>query len=176
MSQVFEDEFMEWHASLISLCKELTKGAVDKIYVYCCMESDEKMFDAFFLKGGKAVHAGDMKIPSDIQGKFLSLGMEDMAHIEQVCIKHGRPVPTEIKMVYDVGTRSLETHYCYEEYLDKEDKCAEDIYDEWMKEINAKYSQKQVAESSAKEQVSTPVEEPKKKSGFRFPFFGKGKK
>ena len=157
MSKVFEDEFMEWHASMIGLCKELTQERVDMIYVYCCMEEDEKMFDAFFLKDGKAVHAGDLKIPAATQKRFLALGMEDMAQIEQVCKKHGRPSPTEIKMVYNVSTRGLETSYRYEEYLDAEDKCAEDIYEEWMEKVN-------------EEQKQAPAT---KKSGFRFPFFGK---
>jgi hypothetical protein len=49
MSKVFEDEFMDAQASIISLCMEVTKEKVDKIYAYCSNESRVTMFNAFFL-------------------------------------------------------------------------------------------------------------------------------
>ena len=107
MSKIFEDEFMEVQAGMISLCKEFIKGEAEKIYVYCCMESTVKGFDAFFLKDGKVVHAGDLELPVDWQTKFLRFGMEDIGTLEKVCEKYGRPSPTEIKMIYDADRKSV---------------------------------------------------------------------
>ena len=139
MAKVFEDEFMELHASIIGLCEELAEGRVDAIYVYCCMEYAEKMIDVFFTKGGKVLTVRELKIPISTQGLFMDLGLKDMARIEEVCKRYGRPSPTEIKMIFDTKTRSLETNYLYEEYLDAEDKCAEEIYREWIKKVDPTY-------------------------------------
>lgn len=162
MNKIFEDEFMEYHASIISLCEELTEGRVDTIYVYCCMERCERMFIAFFSKDGKVLTAGNLKIPFAVQDEFLTLGMKDMDCIEEVCKKHGKPSPTEIKMTFDVRTRSLNTKYRYEEYLDAQNKGAEHVYREWIAEVDPTY----YASSQ------TPKAEPPKQKS-KFPFFWK---
>ena len=48
MSKVFEDEFMDVQASIISLCLEVTKKKVQKVYAYCYNEKKIKMFNVFF--------------------------------------------------------------------------------------------------------------------------------
>lgn len=139
MSQVFEDEFMQWHASLVGLCKELAAGRADTIYIYCCMEKCEKMFDAFFSANGTVYTTGELNVPDDVQWQFLDYGMQDMLQIIAVCKKHGRPAPTEIKMVYDVRTRRLQTKYRYQEYLDAEGICSEQVFWRWIKEIDPEH-------------------------------------
>jgi hypothetical protein len=47
MSKVFEDEFMELQSGLISLCLEVTRGKVDKVFAYGSNEKKSKSFNAF---------------------------------------------------------------------------------------------------------------------------------
>ena len=162
MAKVFEDEFMDLQARMIGLCEELTEGRVDKIFVYCCIERRVNMFHAFFAKNGKALHAGDLKIPGSVQDAFLKLGMSDMREIEKLCERYGRPTPSEIKMSFDVKTRSLETQYRYEDYISGSKISNEDVIRAWMKEVESAYA----ADSGE-------VPEKAKKPGFKFPFFGK---
>lgn len=150
MPKVFEDEFMDCQSRMIALCEELTEGRVDKIYVYCCMEECEKMFDVFFSKNNEVLTVVELKIPIPVQCEFQDLGLEDIAQIEEVCKKHGRPSPTEIKMIFDIRTRSLQTKYLYQEYLDAEDKCAEEVYDAWIEEVKQSMPQPAPAEPKRK--------------------------
>lgn len=181
MSRVFEDEFMEWHASIIGLCQEVVGdklNKLDKLYAHCLMESCETSFDAFFSVHGKVLTAGDLEIPLDLQGRFLDLGREDMDQIEKVCKKYGKPCPTEIRMVYDIKTRAMEVSYRYEDYPDdffdayeKDDVI--DAYDYWIKEVDPTYeilgkkrSLEEILRTGSEKQV-------KQNNKFRFPFFWK---
>lgn len=139
MRKIFEDAFMEAQVSMIELCLELTEERVDEIYVYCCMERCEKMFNAFFTRNGKALTVRELDEPVDIKWQFLKLGNKDLAHVEKVCKKYKKPCPTEIRMVFNVITRSLKTEYRYEEYLDANHKSAGHIFNEWIAQVDPTY-------------------------------------
>ena len=52
------------------------------------------------------------------------------------CAKHEKPVPTEIKMYYDVNTGKFNADYKYEPVC--VDKSAGEVFDEWMAEFTNK--------------------------------------
>ena len=49
----------------------------------------------------------------------------------QVCIEYSRPMPTEMKLIYDVKKNSLKAEYKYENtYSESQTKTAYDMADE----------------------------------------------
>lgn len=138
MKQIFEDAFMDAQASIISLCKEL-KGDADKIYAYCSIE-DGYEFNAFFQKDNKVLMLtpSDLNVSRDFLFQFLSYGLEDTKKIAAVCKEYGMPVPTEIKMIYDVKTRGFDAEYQYKP-VQTMDRGFVDIFEGWVAEIDPTY-------------------------------------
>ena len=139
-SKVFEDEFMEVQSGLISLCMEfIGENEVDKVYAYGSIEDGSYSFNVFFevngeIKNPKAFEPQEHKI-----FKFLNVGTLELTNIEDVCTQYNKPVPTEIKLYYDVKTGKFNAHYKYEPIC--VDKCAGDVFDEWMAEIKLEIGQ-----------------------------------
>ena len=159
MAKVFEDEFVDMQAGIVGAFNEMVEESVDKIYVYCAMETRVQAVHAFFEKQGKIVTAGQLKIPVPQQMEFMAYAREDMQSLEKVCQKHGKPVPAVMKMIYDARTGAFEAEYNYEEVISKSKKKGfDDFYGEWKQEVTAL--------------VEGTQAEPQKPK-FRFPFFGK---
>lgn len=138
MSKVFEDEFMEIQSGLISLCMEVLEGKkVSKVYAYCSNEKKSKMFNAFFEADGEIKTLGKMGVPSGLVFKFLEIGTEDLEKLDSVCAKYSMPIPTEMKMYYDVETGKYNAKYKYETVCSAVEtgKIAEDVFMEWVEEI-----------------------------------------
>ena len=138
MNKVFEDEFMDVQASIISLCLELTEKKVDKIYAYCSNEKYCLMFNAFFVVNGEVKTTEQLKIPDDLTFQFLKLGCEDLERLNAVCKKHNMPAPTELKLYYDVTSRKFNADYKYEEVCSANTgKDSVDVFLEWSAEVKA---------------------------------------
>lgn len=178
MARVFEDEFMDLHSSIISLCKELVRDVldVDMIYAYCSIEGGSYSFNAFFTVQGKAVTLKGVDVSHAMKSKFLDIGIGETRKIRELCKEFERPTPTEIKMIYNARTRQFTAEYQYKP-METMDIGIHDLFMGWVKEIDPNYGKETQAVAPAVEvQSSAPTEEPKKKPGFRFPFFGKGRK
>ena len=68
--------------------------------------------------------------------QFLRTGYNDTKKIKEICAKYEKPVPTEIKMYYDVKTGKFNADYKYEPVC--VDKSAGEVFDEWMEEYKNK--------------------------------------
>ena len=136
MSKVFEDEFMELQTGLISLCLEVTQGKVDKVFAYGSNEKKSTMFNAFFEVDGEIKTLNLLGVPRELAFQFLSLGMDDLEKLDSIGKKYGRPVPTELKLYYDVRTKKFRSEYKYEEVCSaRTGRAAEDVFDEWIAEM-----------------------------------------
>ena len=136
MGKVFEDEFMDLQAGLISLCMEVTEGKVDKIFVYGSNEKKSTMFNAFFEVDGKIKTMSMLGVSRELAFQFLDLGIEDLEKLDAIGAKYNRPVPTELKLYYDVHTGKFRSEYKYEEVCSaKTGKAAGDVFNEWIAEM-----------------------------------------
>lgn len=139
MSKVFEDEFMDFQSGLISLCLEVTKGKVNKIYAYCSNEQKSKMFNAFFEVDGEIKTLSQLGISREMSFQFLKLGTQDLSKVNEICRKYNMPAPTEMKMCYDVTTGKYNADYKYEEVCSaKTGKGSGEVFTEWLSEIREK--------------------------------------
>lgn len=136
MDKIFEDEFMDVQAGLVSLCLETIENNADRIYVYCSIEEKSQSFNACFRCGGEIKTLNQMGIPMRRMVQFLRTGSGDLQKVRDVCANYGKPVPTEMKMVYDVQMGKFESKYRYEEICSaKTQKAASEVFDEWVEEI-----------------------------------------
>ena len=70
--------------------------------------------------------------------KVIEILVEDLEKLKSACEKFGKPVPTEIKLYYDVKKKSLDGKYKYEPvYSMYKDKLSDDVFEEWFKEESA---------------------------------------
>ena len=138
MSKVFEDEFMDAQASIISLCLEVTGGKVDKVYAYCSNEKYCKMSNAFFVANGEVKTLDELGVPDKPAFQFLKLGIEDIENIDAICKKHNMTAPTELKLYYDVTTGKFDANYKYGEICSANTGIdQDDLFREWIAEIKA---------------------------------------
>lgn len=136
MNKVFEDEFMDLQAALISLCMEVTERKISKVYAYCSNEKKSKMFNAFFDVNGEIKTLNQLGVPNQLVFQFLKLGTEDLEKIDDICIKYNMPIPTEMKLYYDVASGKYDAKYKYEEVCSgKTGKNAGEVFLEWISEI-----------------------------------------
>ena len=136
MGKVFEDDFMDLQAGLISLCLEVTNEKVDKVFAYGSIEKKSTMFNAFFEVDGKIKTLDMLGVPQELAYQFLDLGIEDLEKLHPMAQEYSRPIPTELKMYYDVKTGKFRSEYKYEEICSaRTGKTAGDVFDEWIAEM-----------------------------------------
>ena len=138
MSRVFEDEFMDLQTGLISLCLEVTQGKVDKVFAYGSNEKKSTMFNAFFEVNGEIKTLNMLGVSKELAYQFLGLGIEDLEKLDAIGAKYNRPVPTELKLYYDVRARKFKSEYKYEEVCSaRTGKSAGEVFNEWLAEMRA---------------------------------------
>ncbi|KRN68564.1 hypothetical protein IV70_GL001147 [Carnobacterium maltaromaticum DSM 20342] len=149
MTKIFEDEFMEVQSDMVSLCLEYIESKADNIYIYASNENNSLTFNVFFeIKGqiattnevNKILSSLNMKVDDSIERRraILKIGVQDLQKIISICTKYNQPVPTEMKLVYNVNSNSLDAHYQYENIYSNTDKASYDIFSEWMQQIKNK--------------------------------------
>ena len=147
--KVFEDYFTEIQADMIDICLEYIEDYADMIYIYCSTERNTLSADFFYRINGKCIEKEKVNeaegphphYTSDLDNifKVIEILVEDLEKLKSVCGKYSKPVPTEIKLYYDVKKRSLDGKYKYEAvYSMYKDKLSDDVFEEWFNEESAK--------------------------------------
>lgn len=148
MSKVFEDYFSELQADMVSICLEYIKSQGDKIYIYCSNENNVYYVGYFYEINGKLkerhkIHEAlpNCNTSEDLQRQVMKILIDNLKKIEDVCKKFDRPIPTEMKLVYDIQQNNLKAKYQYVSIFTKDDeKSADDIEEEWFQEIRVTLS------------------------------------
>ena len=133
MNKSFEDEFLEVQAQIISLCVEFAENKADKVYAYGSIEGNSISFNAFFNIDGKIKTTNQIVTDTDMIWDFLDLGQSDLEKLIKICTCYGKPVPTELKMIYDCKSGKMDTKYQYESICSaKTGIDASEIFMEWL--------------------------------------------
>ena len=136
MDRVFEDEFMEAQSRIIALCVEFAGNRADKVYAYGSIEESSISFNAFFKIDGQIKTTNNIAADTDSIWDFLDLGESDLEKIKQICIHYGKPVPTELKMIYDCKCGKIDTKYKYESICSaKTGTDSSEIFMKWLDEV-----------------------------------------
>lgn len=142
MLQGFEDAFTDAQARTISLALELlenNKKEADMIYIYIYQSDTQIFFNAFFAKDKKIYLLNDW-FDDDQINDFFDCGVEDVDNIVEVCDTYDGKCPYEIKLSYNVKTKSFDAKYNYDDIAMENDVDLVDIYKEWQKECESEIS------------------------------------
>ena len=142
---MFEDEFSELQADMVDICNEYSCGEAEKIFIYVAYEG--LLFAMHFhiinnkiLMPGELNNAG-LKIEFDVsdecQEQVLDVLDEDVKKIKTVCDKCNQPMPTEMRLTYELKTKKFNAEYKYENQT-SDDVSVFDNYDAWFEEEKAK--------------------------------------
>lgn len=143
MTKVFEDYFSELQADMVSICLEYVENEGDNIYIYCSSENNVYSVGYFYKIKGKIKERHKIKeelpnadVSINRQKKVMEILMDDLEQIEEVCKQFDKPMPTEMKLIYDKKNYSLDASYQYDlVYSEESDKTADDVEEEWFEEI-----------------------------------------
>lgn len=145
MGKIFEDEFMEVQSDIISLCLELVENRAEMIYAYGSIEEESVSFDVFYKIDGNLVYTNELnkyqtnynyKADSMQQLELLKIGTSDLKKIREVCTRYKYPIPTELKMIYNVETGQYDADYKHEPICTSENGIdPSEIFNAWFNEI-----------------------------------------
>jgi uncharacterized protein related to proFAR isomerase len=150
VSKVFEDYFSELQTDMVAIALEYVENEADDIYIYCSYEPEMYVFDVFYKINNQFVYKHNLNdaINSTSNKKFrydtseqrqeavLDIGLENLEKIHELCKKHEREMPTEIKLHYNVQKNSLTGKYKYDLiYSNDEELLPDDIFEKWFGQV-----------------------------------------
>ena len=146
MSKVFEDYLSELQIDMIDICLEYVKDQGDNVYVYCSKENNMYSVGYFYKINGKMKerHKINEELPEcDVSGNMqkavMDILMKNWQEIEERCKEFNRPMPTEIRLEYDIKKNKADAQYQYENVYSKHPtKGPADIEMEWFDELSQK--------------------------------------
>ena len=120
----FEDEFSAKQTDMIQLALEYVdrvERKVDAVYIYCSFETMYS-FDVFYKDDTNNIvmlHELSKKGMSESEidsliFSVLKLGNKDLQDIHKICQKYNRPMPSQIKLIYDNVNKSVSGRYSYD--------------------------------------------------------------
>lgn len=146
MAKVFEDEFTKAQIDMVSICFEYANYDAEKIYIYGSWENGVLFCDYFFKASGKVLQRHHLNqitgknydVSRERQSDCLDILFEDMEQIKKACQEFERPMPTQIKLIYDVTSKKMQSEYQYEnQYSNVPYKLPEDVAEEWFEQVKA---------------------------------------
>ena len=142
----FDDEFSAKQTDIIQLALEYAERVgqkVDTVYIYCSFETMYS-FDVFYKDDKNNIvmlyelSNKDMS-KSEIDNlifSVLKLGNKDLQDIHKICQKYNRPMPTQIKLIYDNVQNKVKGKYSYDLFYSNSGKLtADDIFEQWYNEV-----------------------------------------
>ena len=139
MSINFETKLNDLHADIISISMEYCNHQCDEAFVHVIYESDVLFVDFFFRINGemrrKSRLSDDGKtVDAKRQQKTLSIIIDDVRNIISLLKSHGRPIPTEMRLVLNNKTNAFTADYCYDETIctTSTDRT---VSDEWFNQL-----------------------------------------
>ena len=139
----FEDKFTKKQKDMISLAPEYVERInvhVNNIYIYCSHENNMYTFDLFFGEEKKIYLIHQLSLDSDpsLMIQVLQIGNQDLQEIHEICKKYDRPMPTQIKIIYDNVNKKVHADYSYELFYSNSDTLtSNDIFNQWFEEVKA---------------------------------------
>lgn len=140
----FENQLMDIQIDIVSLCSEYVKNQADMIYMYGIIDGLYS-FNVFYNIHGQIVHkhqVNDYLTPDEqiidvnLQSIVLRENTNSLKEIELLCQSYDREHPTEIWLIYDNVTNSLDVKYSYEgRYAKVEELLPRLEFEKWFEEV-----------------------------------------
>ncbi|MCL2672281.1 MAG: hypothetical protein FWF10_09655 [Clostridiales bacterium] len=136
MDKNFESKFSALQADMVSICLEYCEQKATTIFIHVICEKDSVFANFFFRMNGalyrKALLGNNIGTVSLLRQKeALSIVTKSVWALVKLCKEENNPVPTEIKLIYDVQTGHLDANYGYSSVI-TDNKSARDITETWF--------------------------------------------
>ncbi len=142
MENTFESQFSALQADMVSICLEYCERKAIEIFIHIICERDS-IFTNFFFRMNGGMHKkgmlgdniGTVSLPR--QKEALSIITKNVKELIMLCENNDKPIPTEMKLVYDVQTGRLQANFSYDSVTTNE-KTARDVTEAWFEVNKAK--------------------------------------
>ncbi|MBY5005636.1 hypothetical protein K6V33_05245 [Streptococcus suis] len=150
---IFEDKFSKKQEDMILLALEYfskVKVKTDYIYIYASYETMYS-FDVFCkVSTGKIEKLHELSVVNFSEEQLdnlifsvLKIGNQDLQEIHKICIEYNRPMPTQIKLIYDNVNNKVHADYSYDLFYSNSDTLTSfDIFNQWYEEVKAEIENK----------------------------------
>ena len=144
MIRRFEDQFTPIQKDIASVCLEYAEGAADTIFIHALCEGDIISSNFFYRVNGQLKKKHQLNNNSDglidtsskRQQAVLDALNDDVEKIKALCAGSKQPMPTEMKIFFDVKKKALSAKYRYEPvYTGSADKTAMTVFEDWFAQI-----------------------------------------
>jgi len=141
MDMSFEDRFSELQADMVSVCLEYAERTADRVFIYASCEGDIISSNFFYQVNGRLKKKHKLNDGSDRhfdtsikrQQAVMKIMNDDIEKIKMLCAHSNRPMPTEMKLVFDVTTGEMSAKYQYEPiYTTSTDETAMTVCEKWF--------------------------------------------
>jgi hypothetical protein len=136
MENTFESRFSELQADMVSICLEYCENKSETIFIHVIC-GIENVYANFFFKMDdgklyKKSNLGSLVSNASLQRQkaTLSIIMQNTRDLIRLCESNNRPMPSEIKLIYNVPFGQLEAEYNYDS-LNRETTASE-VSEEWF--------------------------------------------
>ena len=146
----FEDELSDIQADMVSICLEYINNRAEKVYIHCMNDNGLINSNFFYKINGKVFERHKLNNdfndiqPSyedflDLQIQVLRILCEDIQKLTDICKNYDRPMPSEMKLIYDVQKNKLSAQYSYDFEIseDPDAPTIDDFEEAWFNEIKA---------------------------------------
>lgn len=129
----FDDALMELQKNLVALCVEFAENPVEKIYGYMWIVDSTPMFRALYLANKTVYTVCDdyVNLFPDRINDLTRLAEGDIADFVSFCTENGFSYPSEIRMSYEVKSKSYIADINYEPKA-MESANIEKLFIEWV--------------------------------------------
>ena len=143
---IFEDEFSAKQTEMIQLALEYAarvEQKVDTVYIYCSFETMYS-FDIFYKDDNNNIVMLHELSKKDMNGfeldnlifSVLKLGNQDLQDLHKICQKYNRPMPSQIKLIYDNKQNRVKGKYSYDLFYSNSDTLTSgNIFEQWYNEV-----------------------------------------
>lgn len=142
MATKFEDSFTKILIDVLQEIFDYLEGDADKIYVYLACEGNDRGTGYFHEKDGRIIDSQECYDIAEKYNRLDELGecgemvLKLLFKLEDLCKQYDKPMPTEIKLIYDVNSGTLDGNYQYEPMFSfDEDLIPYDMFERWEKEV-----------------------------------------
>ena len=139
MSINFETKLSDLQADVVSISMEYCNHQCDEAFVHVIYERDVLFADFFFRIDGQMLRKSQLSDDGKIvdtkrQQKALSIIIDDVRKIISLTKLYERPIPTEMRLVFNNKTNAFKADYRYDK-ITSETSTDRAVSDEWFKQL-----------------------------------------
>jgi len=147
MDSTFEKLITDVQIDMVEICLEYVNEQADCVYIYCSFEDNALTNNFFFRIKNKLFKKhklndlnGNIQFNTSIEYQRAAIKSinQDIEEINNLCKQYNKPMPTEMKIIYDVKKKDFSVDYRYDKiYTNTSDKSAMMICDEWFDSLES---------------------------------------